>query len=97
MPLTFSDGQARYNPYTDVVTFFAMDGEVMVMCNVSRELLEYLEHASLVKDREILAAFAKHYGEIQLCATQQHRAQHRRVACALSKVHFIEHMGIDDA
>jgi hypothetical protein len=91
MPLRFSDNPARYNPYTDVVTFFAVDGEVMVMCTVSRESIEYLEGTSGLTAFEILAGFAKHRSEIRQRAMLQHDARPSNVTCVLCKGHFIGH------
>jgi hypothetical protein len=85
--LIFSSDRGRYNPYTDVVTFFAMDGDLLVMCNVSRDSLEYLEGASDLTDRALLAAFARHRAEIRRVAMERH-ASRPRLACALVKAHF---------
>jgi hypothetical protein len=93
MPLRFSDDPARYNPYTDVVTFFAMDGEIMVMCTISRESIEYLESTAGLTGVEILAGFARHRTKIRQRATVQHRVQERRVTCVLCKAHFVTEAG----
>jgi hypothetical protein len=91
MALEFLHDQARYNPYTDVVTFFAKDGEVSVMFNITREALEYLEAASPLTERQILAAFARHLDHILKVAAELFAAGPRSdgdVAYALTKIHF---------
>jgi len=89
MRLQFSHDPARYNPYTDVITFFAMDAETMVMCNVSRESLEYLENGSCLTETQLIAAFMKHLDRIRHIVLEHHE-QRPRVAHALIKTDFVD-------
>ena len=88
MPLKFSNDPARYNPYTDVVTFFAMDGGVMIMCNVTRESLEYLQDLPRLPERELVAAFSRHRDQIQRLAAARYDME-RQLLCALTKLDFL--------
>ena len=93
MALEFLHEQARYNPYTEVVTFFAEDDEVSIMFNVTREALEYLEAASPLTHRQLLAAFERHLDRILEVASELYAAGPRiegDVAYALRKIHFAE-------
>jgi hypothetical protein len=89
MPLQFSRDPARYNPYSDVITFFAMDAETMVMCNVSRESLEYLENGSCLTETQLIAAFMKHRDWIRRIVSEHHERR-SSVAHALVKTDFVD-------
>ena len=96
MPLEFLRDQARYNPYSDVVTFFAKDDDTPVMFNVTREALEYLEAASPLTERQILDAFVRHLDRILEVATVLYATGQTReggLAFALTKSHFAGRSG----
>jgi hypothetical protein len=93
MALEFLHKQARYNPYTEVVAFFAEDDELSIMFNVTRDALEYLEAASPLTHRQLLATFERHLDRILEVATKLYAAGPRiegDVAYALRRVHFAE-------
>ena len=93
MTLEFLHDKARYNPYTEVVTFFAKDAEVSIMFNITREALEYLEAASALTHRQLLAAFERHLDRILAVAFRLYEAGPRSegdVAYALRKIDFAE-------
>jgi len=94
MALEFLRDRARYNPYSDVVTFFAKDGEASVMFNITHEALEYLDAASLLTDQQLLAAFMRHLDRILHVAADLYAAGSRRehpVEYAITKTHFGGH------
>ena len=91
MPLEFLRDQARYNPYSDLVTFFAKDDDTTVMFNVTREALEYLETGSPLTERQLLDAFVRHLDRVLEVATILYAAGQTReggLAFSLTKAHF---------
>ena len=92
MALRFSGDGARYNPYTDVVTFFAMDGDTMVMCTVTRDSLESLENATGLTDWALVAAFAKHRARIERMVRERH-GRRPQLVFALVAADFSERQG----
>ena len=89
MVLQFLADHGRYNPYTDVVTFFAMDADYMVMFNVSRQSLEYLEDAPILTEGQFVAVFSKHRERILTLATALYH-QRPRPALSLTKANFTD-------
>ena len=80
---------ARYNPYTDVITFFLIDGETLVMCSVTRESLEWLESGVGLTCAQLEAAFAKHRGRIERAVMGRYRSASPE-GCVLIKEDFAE-------
>ena len=89
MSIRFFYDVARYNPYTDVITFFLIEGDTMVMCNITRESLEWLENAVGLTGGQLEAAFAKHRDQIERAAMGHHRPG-SQAACVLVKEDFAE-------
>ena len=87
MSFRFFYDVARYNPYTDVITFFLIDGETMVMCNITRDSLEGLENEAGLTGRQLETAFAKHRDRIERVVMERHRPG-SRAACVLLKGDF---------
>jgi hypothetical protein len=89
MSCRFFYDTARYNPYTDVITFFLIDEETMVMCNITRESLEWLESGTGLTGTQLEAAFAKHRGRIERVVMGHHQPG-SSVTCILVKDDFAE-------
>ena len=80
---------ARHNPYADGITFFLIEGETMVMCNITREALEWLESRAGLTSTQLEAAFAKHRVRIERAVMTRHRPG-SPAACVLVKDDFAE-------
>ena len=80
---------SRYNPYTEVITFFLIEGETMVMCNITSESLEWLESRFGLSGSQLEVAFAKHRERIENVVTRRHRPG-SKAACVIVKGDFVE-------